>query len=265
MTHLSDETLMAYADGQLTPAEMARVELLVASGPELRARLEVFRTTGRNLASLFDGHLNAPLPPGLKRLTVAPQADLSQIFDLNSKRQRRVLPGFGGRRLAAASVAILAAGIGIGWLMRGSPGGSGAALGELVKLADDWIIARPPLQLALDMLPSGKEAAIPLSGGKPSNMTVRLSFIDHNQSYCRRYEIGLSSQEHYGGIACHLDGEWKIELHAILPPRHTQSGKISPAGNESRALEAAVISVMDGDALGSEEEAALIRKRWKKN
>jgi hypothetical protein len=127
------------------------------------------------------------------------------------------------------------------------------------------MIAGPPLQYALDTLPSGKEVATPLSEGKSSTLAVQLSFIDHSQNYCRRYEIGLSSKEHYGGIACHLDGEWKIELHATLPPRFTQTGKISPAGNENRALDAAVIAVMDGDALGREEEEAIIRKGWKKN
>jgi hypothetical protein len=265
VTHLSDETLMAYADGQLTSSEMARIELLLASDPDLRARLEVFRATGRDLASLFDDHLNAPLPPRLKRFTLAPQADLSKIFDLGSRRQRQLLPGLWGFRLAAASAAILAVGIGIGWLAHGSPRGNSTALGELVKLADDRMIAGLPLQHALDTLPSGKQVATPLAERKSSSLAVQLSFVDHSQNYCRRYEIGLSSKEHYGGIACHLDGEWKIKLHAILPPRFTQSGKVSPAGNEDRALDAAVMAIMDGDALGREDEAALIGKGWKKN
>jgi hypothetical protein len=38
--HLPDGTLMAYADRQLESVEMTRVDLLVASDPELRARLE---------------------------------------------------------------------------------------------------------------------------------------------------------------------------------------------------------------------------------
>jgi hypothetical protein len=265
VTHLSDETLMAYADGQLTPADMDRIEQLLASDPGLRARLGVFRTTGRGLAALFDDHLNAPLPPRLKRFTLAPQTDLSKVFDFSPKRKTRVLPGMAGLRLAVASAAILAAGIGIGWLMQGSSHRRSAELCKLVKLTDDRIIALQPLQLALNTLPSGKEAAIPLAEGKSSKMAVQLSFMDHGQNYCRRYEIGLSSGQHYGGIACHLDGEWRIELHAVLPPPRTQSGKISPAGNESRALEAAVIAAMDGDALGREDEAAIIRKGWRKN
>jgi hypothetical protein len=265
VAHLSDETLMAYADGQLAPSEMARIERLLATDPGLRARLEVFRTTGRDLASLFDDHLNAPLPQTLKRFTLASRTDGSNFFDLILRRKGRPLPRFGGLRLAAASAAVLAAGIGIGWLTHGSPSGSGTALGELVRLADDRMIAGPPLQLALDTLPSGKEAAIPRSRGKSLTMTVQLSFVDHDQHYCRRYEIGVLSGEHYGGIACHLDGEWKIELHAALPPRRTQSGKVLPAGNENRALEAAVIATMEGDALGREDEEAIIRKGWKKD
>ena len=265
MTHLSDETLMAYADGQLTPVEMARIERLLASDPELHARLEAFRTTGHELAALFDDYLNAPLPPRLKRFTLPPQADLSKVFDLSPGRKERVLPSIGRLRLAAASVAILAAGIGIGSLMQGSAHRGSTELCKLIKLTDDHMVALQPLQIVLDTLPSGKEAAIPFSEGKSSKMAVQLSFMDHSQNYCRRYEIGLSSGLRYGGIACRLDGEWKIEMHAVLPPPHTQPGKISPAGNESRALEAAVIAVMDGDALGREDEAAIIRRGWRKN
>ena len=133
MTHLSDETLMAYADGQLKPAEMARLERLLASDPGLRARLEVFRTTGRDLASLFDDHLNAPLPLRLKRFTLAPRTDWSKVFNLDLRQKRQHLPEF---RLVAASAAFLAAGIAIGWLMHGSAGGDGPALGESAGVVD---------------------------------------------------------------------------------------------------------------------------------
>jgi anti-sigma factor RsiW len=129
VTNLSDETLMAYADGELQPIEMARVKRLLASDPELRVRLEMFRATGRGLASLFDGHINAPLPA---RLTLTPGRDWSKVFNLRLKRKRQYLPEF---RLAAASAVILAAGIGIGWLMHGSIE-TDAALPEAARVMD---------------------------------------------------------------------------------------------------------------------------------
>jgi anti-sigma factor RsiW len=137
VTNLSDETLMAYADGQLKTAEMARIERLLAADPELRARLEVFRATGRDLASLFDGHLNAPLPPRLKRFSLAPGTDWSKVFNISLRRKRQHPPEFKGFRFVAASAAIFAAGIGIGWLMHGSVGGDQATLGEVARIADD--------------------------------------------------------------------------------------------------------------------------------
>ena len=59
---LSDEMLMAYADGQLDAGDRARVKKLVAQDPALAARLEIFQATGHGLASVFDEHMNAPLP-----------------------------------------------------------------------------------------------------------------------------------------------------------------------------------------------------------
>src|SRR5215470_8608416 len=102
VTNLSDESLMAYADGQLQPAEMVRIERLLAADPALRARLKVFHTTGRNLASLFDGHLNAPLPPRFTLFTRTLRTDWSKVFH-GLRRKRQYLPKFGGFRFAAAS------------------------------------------------------------------------------------------------------------------------------------------------------------------
>ena len=70
---LSDEVLMAYADGQLDASERARLKKLIAQDPEANARLEVFQATGQDLASVFDEHMNSPLPEKLSRLALYAQ------------------------------------------------------------------------------------------------------------------------------------------------------------------------------------------------
>ena len=70
---LSDEVLMAYADGQLDASERARLKELIAQDPEASARLEVFQATGQGLASMFDEHMNSPLPEKLRRLALYAQ------------------------------------------------------------------------------------------------------------------------------------------------------------------------------------------------
>src|SRR5579883_3092404 len=75
---LSDETLMAYADGELGATEADYVRRLVASTPELQARLSLFQMTGTPLAALFDEHLREPLPPRLLRIAEVAEPSLSK-------------------------------------------------------------------------------------------------------------------------------------------------------------------------------------------
>ena len=51
---VSDEDLMAYADGELGDAKARVIGRAIDNDPELAARLKVFRVTGRALAPHFD-------------------------------------------------------------------------------------------------------------------------------------------------------------------------------------------------------------------
>lgn len=265
---LSDEVLMAYADGQLDAGERARLRKLIAQDPEASARLEVFEATGQDLASVFDEHMNSPLPEKLSRLALYAQplpvkrTRLGQVADTLRSYVRPAHP-FG---LAAASAAMLIAGIGAGWLLRGGAGESGSPMSGLVQVESDGrTVARGPLSGVLDSSQSGRETILPFAAGKVLRMAVRLSFRNHAQEYCRLYEAGLAGSKNFGGIACNSNGEWTIKLQVQLAPAHPSGGRTAPAGNEGSALEAAVLSWIVGDALDPRDEDAMILKGWKKH
>ncbi len=265
---LSDEVLMAYADGQLDAGERARLRKLIAQDPEASARLEVFEATGQDLASVFDEHMNSPLPEKLSRLALYAQplpvkrSSLGQVADALRSFVRPAHP-FG---LAAASAAMLIAGIGAGWLLHGGVGESGSPMSDLVQVESDGrTVARGPLSMALDNSQSGRETILPFAAGKVLRVAVKLSFRNHAQDYCRQYEAGLAGSENFGGIACNSNGQWNIKLQAQLAPAHPSAGRTAPAGTESSALEAAVMSWIDGDALDQRDEDAMILKGWKEH
>ena len=137
-------------------------------------------------------------------------------------------------------------------------------MGELVQVENDGTVARGPLRKALDSLQSGKETSVALPEGKVARVAVKLSFRDHAQDYCRQYEIGLAASENYGGIACNSNGQWTIRFQAALAPVQQSPQKGAPACSKNPALETAVLSMIDGDALGPEDEDATILTGWKK-
>ena len=65
MTDISDEVLMAYADGELDASGCARVETYIAEDHKGVARLAVFTSTGRSLGMLYDEPMRQPAPQRL--------------------------------------------------------------------------------------------------------------------------------------------------------------------------------------------------------
>lgn len=103
MTGLVEETrLHAYVDGALSPAEHAAVEAAMATDPELKAQAEAYRIQNQALHAAFDPIMVEPRPPAIE-----------------AALRRRRLGWMAMTARAVAVVALVTAGGGVGWLLRG--------------------------------------------------------------------------------------------------------------------------------------------------
>jgi hypothetical protein len=272
---LSDETLMAYADGALRPSERERIAQLAARDPEVRARLEVFAATGQAMAEVFDAHMRSPLPEGLMRIVERaqplPEVKAARVGFV--ERVRGLFAQATPAGLAFASVATLAAGIGAATLLL--HGGEGEAeLAGLVQKSGAREVASGALERALEGLQGSQKEQAALGGGKVAQLSVPLTFRDHDGNYCRQYELGLATGT-FGGIACHTrsnaaesaskaNAQWTIRYRTQLASAHRASGgrAAAPAGGKYTELGEKVMSMMDGIALGPSDEAAAIAAGW---
>ena len=93
----SDDTLMAYADGELDPAERAAIELAMRIDPAIAAAVERHRALRADVAAAFAGILDEPVPARLQ-----PPAP---IISLDAARE---------------AAALVVAGIGARWRPRSS-------------------------------------------------------------------------------------------------------------------------------------------------
>lgn len=66
---------MAFVDGELDPAEHARIAAAIAERPDLAARVAVFTATGRKLGELFDAQMRDPVPQELIDLLMSGRKD----------------------------------------------------------------------------------------------------------------------------------------------------------------------------------------------
>src|SRR5215470_14885395 len=101
----SDAELHACADGQLAPARRAEIEAMLASDPELAARVASIREQSAALRDALDPLLADPLPERLIA-AAAPQPS-----GLGSFARRWLAP-------TVAAAATLVLGVGLGWLGR---------------------------------------------------------------------------------------------------------------------------------------------------
>lgn len=281
MTKLTDETLMYYADGLLSPSECEWVEKLLAADPELRSRLEIFRATGRSLSRLLEEDDGAPPPrklldfvAGLQPPPAGAKAPPAGVKPPNGRRgaprSKEAQPALdlGGvapsnARLASVAVLALVVGAALGWMGRSAlPSGTGVTT-DLVRAQGDRLVARGPLHDALETAPSGARTKLALSNGSNLSLVMKMTFRNEARKYCREYELSPRVSERYIAVACRADGVWTVQFQALSPPLAASGYVLTPASGRNSAIDAAVNALMDGDRLGGEDESALIRKGWR--
>lgn len=272
MALLSDETLMAYADGELDAAAIARVEAVLARDPEARERLEIFAATGAPLKELYSKPMEEPVPPHLVALVLCGKDKaeapvrvqtgtaqsggwLSALSAFFAPPQWAMVGGLAGL--------ILVVGLSGGWYLRKIADPEGNTMQGLVSLDKGQIFARGAFARALETAPSGSPVALEME--QPGfTMRAALTFKNRVQNYCRQYDVKTPDGQ-YAGVACRGgDGQWRLDIHVAAAPQSQSGERTVPAGGRaSSEVENAVNSVIEGDALGREDEAALIRNKWR--
>lgn len=272
MGDVSDETLMAFADGELPPAERIHIESALARDPGLRARLEIFEATGRRLSVAFSDRLNEPLPQrlidgvmsegyaaGARRMTSA----ATSRWDRLSRSLSFEIPAW---QTALASTAVLVAGLGAGFqISRMVSPPVPPIVKSVIALDNGHIVVAGRLSQILETQPGHIVHGLEDAGGdRQATARIRLTFKS-KVGYCRQFEVTGRSGVRAAEVACRSeDGSWRLRAHAIggVGPSIGQGAR--PAGEEGASIEAAVDQLKVGDALGAEDEAAVISRRWQR-
>jgi hypothetical protein len=256
---ISDETLMAYADGELDAATRASVEAAMQEDPEIRKRVAGHRALRETMRGAFSTVLDEPVPDRLiqaaRGRTAAARAQtatpLSAVADLSLAREaaRRKKSAAPRRWQPAAMAASLLLGLGLGFLAWHGPGGALIEPGS-----GGGLVASAALAEALSSQLSDDRS--------PQHVAVTgLSFRDKSGDYCRTFSLAGSDAS--SGLACREGADWRIKALAQSPRAAANSGNFRTAGSEdSPAIRAAVESSIDGEALDHAAEIAARQAGW---
>lgn len=252
MTKLTDEMLMAYADGQLGPADAKEVEIMVLADSEAARKVEALRRSLDLARTVMERPLREPVPQKLID-TVLGTAEAQTNVVPFVKRWRPASRAAWALPLAAALM--LTVGLAT-YLGRDRPEPSG------FELAVGPLGGASPLTAILENTGSGQGTTLP--GGRKTAL-ILATFRDSGLRPCREFEIlGEESEPVEIGVACREgDERWHIVGAAEVPAALTSNGTFLPSSNPPNdPLRAVLESIGAGTALSPEEEAELVKNRW---
>lgn len=232
------EEIAAFADGELSGEDLARVEAAIAADPDLAKQVEAHRALKSKLGAHFAPVLDQPVPDHLKALLQpkdAGQGGGGEVVSFAAERQKRGLAPM-VRRWAPIAGPALAASLVLAlwqpWQSGGAPEGYAGA--QLAGVLDTQLVAEQ---------------------SPDQDTRVLLSFENEAGEYCRAYRDGGT-----GGIACRDDTGWELEQQFALD--NAQVTEFRQAGSEGDLLAAAQEMAADG-ALDAEAEAQAKARGWR--
>jgi hypothetical protein len=243
--HFDDETLMAFADGELDEATTLRIEAALENDEVLAERLAVFLDTRSAVASAMKPLIEEPVPDALsaavRRMAQEAEAksalaDETNVLAFRSQekpetrisRQQWLMP------IAASIFAVVT---GVGGFMAGR---------SLETVASSNVA----LAAALDQQPSGSDIAL----GSAETLHIIASFIDGRGELCREYEL-RRQQESTATVACRMNGAWVTRL-ALSSPR--AEGYVPASSQET--IDTYLATIEAGEPLGTEDEKNALAK-----
>lgn len=244
---MTDEELMAYADGELSPFEAKRIEAAMAEDPVLAARVARFRAVRRALRTAYDSVVSEPVPERLRALLgdVAanePIAEPTPVINLDAARDQKRARRFGPPAWAAMA-ASLVVGVLVGRaLLAPQPG----------LLTRDGHYAGAELTRVLDTrLASAAE-------NQTEATRIGLTFQTAQGDVCRTFSHSEDARV-TSGLVCRDDERWAIQ---VAINEGAEQGEFRQAGSDAPAVLEVVDAMISGEPFDAERERAARDRNW---
>lgn len=184
-----DETLMAYADGELDEARRSHIAADIAQDPALARRVEQHRALRTRIEGAYSSVADEPVPDHLRH---AARGRRGNLVPFAARGARPDTPRWRVREWAAMAASLVVGGV-LGWQLMATRGGD-------IRTQGGALVASGELAKALDSQ---------LASEQPDEAPVRigLSFKSNEGGYCRSF---ASSNASAAGLACRRGEQWEI-------------------------------------------------------
>lgn len=233
----SDETLMAYADGELDELTRSAVERAIRNDPSLAAKVRQHTALRSNVYAAFSSVMDEPVP---QRVTKA--ARPGKVIHLNTARAAQAdAAAQSRRRWSWPEWGAVGAALAVGVLAGGA---------VVMSLHDDsQLVTRGGGVLAqgqLDEALSHQLAGVPVP---QSGVHIAASFESKDGGYCRSFMMGSTA-----GLACRNGAEWTVPLVTEAASRSEMPPMVLDA----------IDTRIEGRTLDAKAEEAARSRGWKR-
>lgn len=249
---ISDEILMAYADGELDDAARREVELAMRRDPAIAEQVRRHQALRSNVFDAFSSTLEEEVP---QRLHAAARS--GKVVHLDSVRPVKAAPPPAppapkprwswpewGALAATLVLGVLAGSLGL-------KSASDAATLAAIEVDSGMLKAEGKLAAALNVqLASASADGV--------GMKVGLTFVNREGNYCRSFTMPRSA-----GLACRENGTWTLPVMVRHEPgaegQYRQAGAAMPP-----AVLAAIDERIVGPALDANAEKMAQQRGWQR-
>ncbi|MBC2744846.1 MAG: hypothetical protein HGJ93_17890 [Desulfosarcina sp.] len=257
MTKLTDEILMAYADGELEDKQADDIRKAIETDSEALKRVEMFRDSATMLQGVYDAPLQETVPERLIETVMSFKADKPAPGLIERVVAFLRMPPSWKSAYAIASVTLLI-GAGMGYFA--------THITQPDRKHTSMILNGGDFSLGLETTASGQFFTIKDRG---IQLMPVATFLDKSNRYCRQYDVVTGQDKNVRisqGIACrNQSGKWltmiTINSHPSDPlPADTNSGYI-PAGDDD-FVDIIFSQIMASPPITLERESELIDQAW---
>jgi hypothetical protein len=245
---LDENMLAAFADGELTADEAAKVEAEAARDPALAARIARLKALRGALAGAYDDILADPAPARLLAAVEAGgRAREAQVISLAEQRKKRAPPGPKGPLAAWGALAaslLLAFGIG------------------RFAAPESPIVVGPGGLVAQGKLAAGLQDELAAAQGPDPAVRIGVSFKAGDGRYCRTFLMKGAAP--LAGLACRDAAGWKLAMAMAAQPAAGVAGGYRTAGEDIPApVQERMGAMIAGSPLDAAAEAKARADGWR--
>jgi anti-sigma-K factor RskA len=251
---ISDEVLMAYADGELDATAREAVESAMREDPQIAERVARHRALQRRVREAYSAVLLEDVPERLLRAAQGAAATGRKVVNLQDARaprehsapRTRALPLWRAVGAMAASVIV---GVGVGFFIWGR------TVPPFARGADGALVARGQLAQALSNQLAAEQS-------RASSVQIGLSFLAKSGDYCRTF--ALSGGQSPAGVACRHGEEWQVRAVTQGSDEVAGAAEYRTAGSTMPAMIRELVEAqVAGEPLDEAGERAARQRDWK--